>query len=100
MKKRRFRLCALTVVGTQYQNPHLLAKVGEADELQLEREPENVYDPSAVAVLWEGERIGFVPRDHAPTLAALIDHGFRMRATVDYAAKGIVTMDVWMYAAV
>lgn len=70
--------------------------MGEADALKLRREPESIYDPNAIAVLWKERRIGFVPREHAQTLSSIMDHGFKLRATVDYAASGVVFMDVWM----
>jgi hypothetical protein len=49
----------------------------------LRREPENRYDPNAVAVLLEGRLAGYIPKDKAPAwsgyLARLETEGYRAR---------------------
>lgn len=41
----------------------------------VEREPDNEYDPNAVAVLLDGYRIGYFRRDSAELLAPRLDAG-------------------------
>ncbi len=49
----------------------------------LQREPQNPYDPNAVAVLLEGRLAGYIPKDKAPTwsdyLAGLEAEGYGAR---------------------
>jgi len=96
VKKPRFHLCNMVVVGTQYRDQRHLAGIGEADPLELCREPENIYDANAVAVHCDGVAIGFVPKEYAQIISALLDNDVRLQAAVDYAGKGVVSMDLWM----
>lgn len=96
-KDRRFYLCSMIVSGTQYHSPQSVGAMGEADTLELDREPSNIYDPLAIAVLWEGTRIGYVPRQHVALLSSLLDNGYQIQAAVDEAAQGIVSMNLWMF---
>lgn len=55
--------------------------LGFWDELTLQREPENTYDPRAVAILTpDGEKLGYIPRDRNQDCAALLDAGEKMHA--------------------
>lgn len=48
----------------------------EGEELILKREPDNPFDPKAVAVLREnGQRIGYLPREYNAIPAALLEEG-------------------------
>jgi hypothetical protein len=51
----------------------LLQKMNEGDLLQLVREPENEHDACAIALHWNGEKIGYIPRDENALLSRLID---------------------------
>lgn len=42
-------------------------------EVQLDREPENIFDPFAIRVTKDGNEIGYVPRSVARTIAPIID---------------------------
>ncbi|MEE1877824.1 HIRAN domain-containing protein [Altererythrobacter litoralis] len=59
--------------GTPRQN--VLARVDPGDRVTLEREPDNPRDPNAVAVVWKGYDIGYLPREDASTLASALDAG-------------------------
>lgn len=48
-------------------------KVEVGDELIYEREPENEYDPFAIALYFKNEMIGYVPREYSKLLATEID---------------------------
>ncbi len=65
---------------------HGLAEVLDAlrpgVRLALEREPDNPHDANAVAVLWQGRRVGYVPREANPEVARMMDRGVPVRAVV------------------
>ena len=52
------------------------------DPLDLAREPDNPHDANAVAVLWRGRKLGYVPRRDNAALAWGIDRGTRLRARI------------------
>lgn len=56
----------------------------EGMDLVLEREPDNPYDPNAVAVLTSsyGDQVGYLNKDLAAELAPLMDDGQLVTATV------------------
>lgn len=65
------------------------ATLAAGRRLRLAREPENPFDPNAVAILdVDGLRLGYVPRRVAGTVAALIDAGEDIRAEVVGALTG------------
>jgi hypothetical protein len=55
-------------------------RVGE--RLELAREPRNPYDANAIAVLWRGRKLGYVPRSENAALAWGLDRGTPLRARV------------------
>ncbi len=50
--------------------------------LGLVREPRNPHDPRAVAVTFQGEKLGYVPRVDNAAVAQLLDRGERLEARV------------------
>jgi hypothetical protein len=52
------------------------------DTLQLSREADNPYDPSAVSVSWRGRKLGYVPKRENAALAWGLDRGEVMRARI------------------
>ncbi len=50
--------------------------------LALRRDPANEYDPNAIAVLADGEQLGWVPRELAAELAPAVDAGQPWAAVV------------------
>ncbi|MEO9170717.1 MAG: helicase-related protein [Candidatus Aquilonibacter sp.] len=52
-------------------------------ELQLVRQPENPYDPNAIAAMYGALQLGFLNKGVAKHLAPLIDGGARYRARVE-----------------
>ena len=64
------------IAGFQYWDGALVLdrlKVGKA--LELVPEPGNPYDPDAVALYYEGSKLGFVPRELNGNLAQLLAFG-------------------------
>ena len=45
--------------------------------IQLEREPQNQYDPNAIKVLADGKQIGYIGKDYSGILAPMMDNEFR-----------------------
>ncbi len=70
-----------SVQGIQYENRAGIAfMVREGDKLELQAEPDNQYDPSAIRVLFEGKQIGYVRRDTAKFISREMQAGREFRA--------------------
>ena len=52
------------------------------DRLELAREADNPHDANAVAVLWRGRKLGYVPRSENAALAWGLDRGTSLRARI------------------
>ena len=50
--------------------------------LHLVREPDNAYDPRAVRVEWQGQKLGYVPRMDNAAASHLLDAGHVLQAEV------------------
>lgn len=82
-------ICA--VVGESHRNKDgksrqtiIKKMVNAGDHVSLRREPDNPHDPNAVAVFVHGEQIGYLKREVAERLSALIDiPGYAAEAVVD-----------------
>jgi len=71
---RRFYLLQCFVAGFRfYKGMDLLAEMNEGDTLELVREPENKYDQCAIALHWNKEKIGFIPKEENKFLSKLLD---------------------------
>ena len=60
---------------------HLVIPDGGA-ALNLVREPDNAYDPRAVRVDWQGQKLGYVPRTDNAAVSHLLDTGHRLDAEI------------------
>ena len=75
------------VRGFQYHaGPQLISGMKAQDALDLVREIDNEHDPDAVAVYWEGHKLGCLAMFENKALANLIDHGMLLSAYVAYTA--------------
>lgn len=73
------------VRGVQYHaGGALIGQLKEEDELDLVREYGNEHDPDAVAVHWQGHKMGYLPMGENRALANLIDQGMLLAAHVVY----------------
>lgn len=80
---RRFELQRSPVAGFQYHRGEALwADLAPGQALVLLREPDNPYDPKAVRVDWNGQKIGYVPRIENTAVAHLMDQGLRLEAEI------------------
>lgn len=71
---RKIYLLQCFVAGFRhYKGMDLLPQMKEGDLLELVREPANEYDDCAVALHWQGAKIGFIPADTNEMLSYLID---------------------------
>lgn len=80
---RHIELQRSPVAGFQYHNgeavwPQLI--IGAY--LDLVREPDNVHDPRAVRVDWQGAKIGYVPRVENAAVSHLLDGGQQVTARI------------------
>ena len=81
------RVAGVTFEGRQ----SLMANVKVGDGIRLEAEPNNPYDPNAVAVFVEndkGGQIGYIPRDAAEEFKGLLEAGKVAYATVESVGRG------------
>lgn len=65
-----------------YEGRTLWDAMQVGDRLVLVREPANPHDPNAVAIEWNGRRIGYVPRRENVDLARQIDYGAAAEARI------------------
>jgi len=73
---QKFYLLQSFVRGFQYYaGPEVISQMKEGDMLELVREPDNEYDPSAIAMHWNQKKIGFIPTEDNDVLSKLLDIG-------------------------
>ncbi len=73
---RKFYLLQCFVRGFQYyEGPSWISQMKEGDLLELVREPDNAYDPTAIALHWHNRKIGFIPAEDNEMLSKLLDIG-------------------------
>lgn len=78
------------IAGVQFRSAddkEALKSVQEGQELDLTPEPENKFDPNAVAIGWsyipgEGWFFGYVPKKHSAEISAALDAGIKLSCTV------------------
>ncbi|MFV0554994.1 MAG: HIRAN domain-containing protein [Mangrovibacterium sp.] len=61
---------------TYYVGPMLFRKMKVGKKLLLMAEPENPYDPQAVAIYFKDEKIGFVPKGANYSISKLLKCGY------------------------
>lgn len=79
MKKmnKREHLSHFSISGfTYYDGVLVFNQLDIGSELRLEAEPENKYDPRAVAIYYKDHKLGFVPRSENRIIYKLLDVGF------------------------
>ena len=78
------RTFATKVVGITFEGRQAVAEgICEGDELLLERQPDNAFDPNAIALIApDGSQVGFLRRQIAAALAPRIDDGVEYEACV------------------
>jgi hypothetical protein len=76
------QLCALT--GFRHHDaPRLWPALRGHDPLTLVRETDNPHDPDAVALVWKGHKLGYLPRGQNFVVARLLDGARPLSARVE-----------------
>lgn len=71
------------IVGLQFYDYARNARhIQVGDELELVREQLNVHDSYAIAVYYEGEKIGFIAKENNQMLSRMLEHGVALEAYV------------------
>lgn len=74
-----------------YAEDQRLREIPVSAEVQLERDPGNRFDPSAVKVLYQGKQIGYIKKVHAQTVSEELAKGKRIRAEIkNFDVNGVV----------
>lgn len=64
-----------TLAGFQYHNAsNILEQLTPGTELELKRDPFNANDPSAVEVYFGDQKVGYLPREYANSIAKQMDN--------------------------
>lgn len=56
-----------------YDGPKIIDEINTTGMVQLVREPDNEYDNRAIAIYFEGKKIGYLPRESNKTISILMD---------------------------
>lgn len=82
-----------TIVGTKFRGARAMAVLKglrRGDLLRLQREPNNEFDPNAIAVLFGGEHLGYVPRNRNGELIATFKGEKASSLAVELTATAII----------
>jgi hypothetical protein len=82
---RRLLIQTSQVAGFHYhEGDAVWSHLRVGDTLELVREPENRHDAQAVAVAvaWNGHKLGYVPRAENTAVAQMMDRGERLSARI------------------
>ncbi|MFC1891172.1 UvrD-helicase domain-containing protein [Thermodesulfobacteriota bacterium] len=92
---KSFKSIHTKIAGVTYDNRQQVCKRLFNDaKLVLEREPTNAYDTNAVAVLFEGQQCGYIPREIAATLTEYFKAGVLLEAVVTWLANDGLNISV------
>ena len=83
MQRQRYFLLDLHVAGFRHHGglEHWDALKLQAP-VKLIRDSGNVFDQNAISVVFEGRKIGYIPRNYSELLARMMDHGRKLTARV------------------
>lgn len=83
-----------SIVGMNFQKTEqLVAALGVGTPVTLVREPTNQFDPNAVAVWVDGQKVGYVPKKQNAALAQFID-----QTGGGYDESKLIAMDAGLHA--
>ena len=69
-------LVSFNIAGfSHYDGIDVINELGLGKNVTLAIEPDNPYDPEAVAILYEGKKLGYIPKDKNSLLSMLIFYG-------------------------
>lgn len=85
-ERGRIDLLEIHIAGFQFHEgmrADVFSMLKRGDELLLRREPDNPYDPSAIAMVTHtGSKLGYLPRRVNGIPAAILDQGVTTRAEI------------------
>jgi len=74
-ENKNTELLRFDIRGFRYYNgPDMIGRMKAGEELTLLREPDNKFDKQAIAVYYQAQKIGFVPREKNEVLSRLMDN--------------------------
>lgn len=83
IQARRVLIQCSPLAGFQYYaGPLLRGAFSSGQPLTLQREPQNSHDKRAVAVYWQGQKLGYVPRRENRVVSKMMDRGERLEAKI------------------
>jgi hypothetical protein len=56
-----------------YEGPKIIKQINKSGLLEMVREPDNEYDPCAIALHFNNQKIGFIPMESNEVLSVLLD---------------------------
>lgn len=56
-----------------YEGPKIIDEINKSGQLEMVREPENKHDKRAIALHFNGHKIGYLPQESNKTLSILMD---------------------------
>jgi hypothetical protein len=75
MKRKHLLNCEIAGF-TYYEGPVVFGQLQIGTVLRLVAEPENRYDPDAIALYFEEYKLGFIPRAENKTLSIFFQQGY------------------------
>jgi len=71
------------IAGFQYyQGDKVWPQLAQGQQITLQREPTNTFDVRAVAVYWEQQKLGFIPRLDNAAISQLLNRGEILIASI------------------
>lgn len=101
-----FKEKSVRVVGYSHNNEDgtsrqdFIRMIGKTDIVQLVREPENKFDPNAIQVLHEGNKVGYLPAKLALEIASDMDNGWSpwgQVAKIEESGQGVRRFEIWLF---
>jgi hypothetical protein len=90
---RRILIQESPLAGFPYHEGETLwPSLRAGDALALVRETNNLHDPRAVRVDWQGHTLGYIPRVENTAIAQMLDRGERLTARI---VRLYVAPDPW-----
>lgn len=82
---RHILLFACGVAGfAHYEGADILDKIRDGDSVAIRPEPDNKYDPFAIALFWEGKKLGYVPRVSTALIHRFIKANLKVEGQVEH----------------
>ncbi|MCG6942911.1 MAG: HIRAN domain-containing protein [Thiohalocapsa sp.] len=82
---RQIRLQRSALAGFRHHEaPELWPALARRARLSLQREADNPHDPNAVALLWRGRKLGYLPRGENLVAARLLDRRRQLSARIEW----------------